>query len=263
MPLSLAKASGSSKTRAAVAARSSVGPASPGTTRSSPSSRAMAASTSGSSVAWRARTSASTTAAPRAASILATVDLPAPMLPVSPTRTGRRPSLMAAFSPGGRRYAGAMLRTRRPARLREPDPTAFAPWPAAGVLVGGAVRDALLGREPSDLDWLVPDPRAACEAAARELGGSCFPLDETRGHWRAVAPGGGVTHDFAPLRGEVEDDLTRRDLTVNALALAASGGVLDPTGGLDDLREGRVRMTSEAALRADPVRPLRAVRFVA
>ncbi|HZW27143.1 MAG TPA: HD domain-containing protein [Trueperaceae bacterium] len=156
-----------------------------------------------------------------------------------------------------------MLRTRRPARLREPDPTAFAPWPAAGVLVGGAVRDALLGREPSDLDWLVPDPRAACEAAARELGGSCFPLDETRGHWRAVAPGGGVTHDFAPLRGEVEDDLTRRDLTVNALALAASGGVLDPTGGLDDLREGRVRMTSEAALRADPVRPLRAVRFVA
>lgn len=157
-----------------------------------------------------------------------------------------------------------MRGTRRPrgGRLRSLDPAAFAPWPAGGVLVGGAVRDALLGRQPTDLDWLVPDPRAACEAAAAALGGSCFALDEERGHWRAVAPGG-ATHDFVPLRGAVEEDLAERDLTVNALALDRGGTVLDPTGGREDLSRGVVRMTSEAALRADTVRPLRAVRFAA
>ncbi|HEX7039054.1 MAG TPA: HD domain-containing protein [Trueperaceae bacterium] len=154
-------------------------------------------------------------------------------------------------------------RARRAVRPRDLDPGAFAPWPEGGLLVGGAVRDALLGQEPRDLDWLVPDPHAACEAAAAAVGGSCFPLDEERGHWRAVAPGGAATHDFAPLRGDVAEDLRRRDLTVNALALDPDGRVHDPTGGLADLRSGTVRMTSEAALRADTVRPLRAVRFAA
>lgn len=154
-------------------------------------------------------------------------------------------------------------RGRRAARLLRLDPGAFAPWPAGGVLVGGAVRDALLGGAPADLDWLVPDPRAACEETAALLGGSCFPLDEERGHWRAVAGDGGATHDFAPLAGALADDLRRRDLTVNALALDASGRLHDPTGGLDDLRAATVRMTSVEALRADTVRPLRAVRFAA
>ncbi len=157
----------------------------------------------------------------------------------------------------------APSRGRRVARPRDPEPGAFAPWPEGGLLVGGAVRDALLGLSPTDLDWLVPDPHAACEATAAALGGSCFPLDEERGHWRAVAPGGAATHDFAPLSGDLDGDLRRRDLTVNALALDPSGRVHDPTGGLADLRDGVVRMTSEQALRADTVRPLRAVRFAA
>lgn len=153
-------------------------------------------------------------------------------------------------------------RARRAVRLQDPDPRAFAPWPEGGLLVGGAVRDALLGRPAKDLDWLVPDPQDACERTAAALGGSCFPLDEERGHWRAVAPGG-VTHDFVALRGAVEDDLRRRDLTVNALALEPTGDVRDPTGGLADLRAGTLRMTSEDALRADTVRPLRAARLAA
>ncbi|HEX7002343.1 MAG TPA: HD domain-containing protein [Trueperaceae bacterium] len=125
------------------------------------------------------------------------------------------------------------------------------------------MRDALLGREAADLDWLVSDPKAACEAAASADGGTCFPLDEERGHWRAIGGVSGRTHDFVPLSGTVEGDLRRRDLTINAMGLTASGELLDPTGGADDLKERVIKVTSEAALRSDPIRPLRAVRFAA
>lgn len=125
------------------------------------------------------------------------------------------------------------------------------------------MRDALLGREAADLDWLVRDPQAACEAAAAADGASCFPLDEERGHWRAVGGPAGRTHDFVPLRGTVDDDLKRRDLTINAMGLTSEGELLDPTGGAADLSGRVVAMTSEAAFRADPIRPLRAVRFAA
>lgn len=151
----------------------------------------------------------------------------------------------------------------RRARTQSIAPERFAPWPRDGLLVGGAVRDALLGRQATDLDWLVPDPRAACEATAALEGGSCFALDEERGHWRAVGGRSGITHDFVPLAGSVEDDLRRRDLTINALALTRAGQLIDPTGGRADLERRSVAMTSEAALRSDPVRPLRAVRFAA
>lgn len=151
----------------------------------------------------------------------------------------------------------------RRARTKSISPDLFGPWPPGGLLVGGALRDALLGRAASDLDWLVPDPRAACEAMAALEGGSCFALDEERGHWRAVGGMSGITHDFVPLLGSVEDDLWRRDLTINAMALDRSGKIVDPTGGQADLERKVVAMTSEEALRSDPVRPLRAVRFAA
>lgn len=151
----------------------------------------------------------------------------------------------------------------RRAKTRSISTERFGPWPAGGLLVGGAVRDALLGHEATDLDWLVPDPRAASEATAAQEGGSSFPLDEERGHWRAVGGTSGVTHDFVPLVGSVEDDLRRRDLTINAIALTSSGELIDPTGGIQDLGRKAIAMTSETALRSDPVRPLRAVRFAA
>ncbi len=139
------------------------------------------------------------------------------------------------------------------------------PWPPGALLVGGAVRDALLGRPARDLDWLVPDPAASADRQARELGGSAFLMDEERSHWRVALPGG-VLHDFTPFRageGDIEADLRRRDLTCNAMALSPAGELMDPTGGATDLKSHRVRMTSLASLEADPVRPLRAVRFAA
>lgn len=138
-------------------------------------------------------------------------------------------------------------------------------WPLNGYLVGGSVRDALLHRPSKDFDWVVPDPAAAARALADSLGGSAFEMDSARRHWR-VAVADGVLHDFAPVRegaSDITGDLALRDLTINALALGQDGRLLDPTGGMDDLNSRVVRTTSLEALRADPVRPLRAVRLAA
>jgi poly(A) polymerase len=123
-----------------------------------------------------------------------------------------------------------------------------------------------VGLAPSDLDWLVPDPAGAAHLQAEAIGGSVFALDEERGHWRVVGPVTGehgvrVVHDFVGAPADPVADLWRRDLTINAMAAKPDGTVLDPTGGLADLSRGVVRMTSRAALDADHVRPLRAVRF--
>src|SRR5690606_14598601 len=140
------------------------------------------------------------------------------------------------------------------------------PWPEAGLLVGGAVRDLLVGRQPVDLDWQVPDPRSAATRQADLLGGSGFALDEQRDHWRVMGPPTSdsqprVCHDFVRAPADPVDDRWRRDLTINALAARPDGSLLDPTGGLADLRDGVVRMTSRTALLADSIRPVRAVRF--
>lgn len=127
------------------------------------------------------------------------------------------------------------------------------------------MRDALLGLPSSDYDWVVPDPRRAALSLGDALGGSAFEMDAERRHWRVALPDG-VLHDFAPVRegaADIAGDLALRDLTINALALPGSGELLDPLGGRADLAAGLVRMTSRAALEADPVRPLRVVRFAA
>ena len=139
------------------------------------------------------------------------------------------------------------------------------PWPDGGHLVGGAVRDALLGLPSSDYDWVGSDPRQAALSLGDALGGSAFEMDAARHHWRVALPDG-VLHDFAPVRegaADIVGDLALRDLPIIALALPGSGELLDPLGGRADLAAGLVRMTSRAALEADPVRPLRVVRFAA
>lgn len=135
-------------------------------------------------------------------------------------------------------------------------------------LVGGAVRDLLLGRPVHDWDFAVE--RGAlrlARAVADTLGGAYFTLDAQRGAGRVIAAApDGTRHelDFAALRGaDLEADLCARDFTVNALALDEMGQMIDPTGGEADLAAGRVRATSEHAFRDDAVRLLRAVRMEA
>ncbi|MFC5849069.1 CCA tRNA nucleotidyltransferase [Deinococcus petrolearius] len=142
-------------------------------------------------------------------------------------------------------------------RRRPPLPS----FPPGALLVGGAVRDWLRGVAPHDFDWAVPGPAAAAQGLAARRGGAAFPLDEERGYWRVRLPDA-TEHDFVPQPADVNDDLLRRDFTVNAMGLSAARDLLDPTGGRADLRAGRLRMVSEANLRADPLRAWRAGRFM-
>lgn len=128
-------------------------------------------------------------------------------------------------------------------------------------IVGGAVRDLLLGRPLLDLDIACRDPHDAARRLARECGGAAFPLSERHGAWR-VALDGERTVDFTPLRDGIEADLATRDFTFNAMALPLEGGEpVDPHGGRADLEAGIVRATSAGIFLADPLRLLRAVRL--
>lgn len=136
-------------------------------------------------------------------------------------------------------------------------------------LVGGAVRDAILGRPVVDLDFAVDgDARRVARLAADRLGGAYYELDDERDTGRVLLPpvGGSRTLDFARLRGGgLEADLRGRDFTINALAVAldAPERVIDPTGGLQDLRDRVLRLAGPTAIEDDPLRALRAVRLAA
>jgi poly(A) polymerase len=138
-------------------------------------------------------------------------------------------------------------------------------------MVGGAVRDRLLGRPLVDLDVVIDgDPAGAARAIACQAkrvgpGAACFPLSEEFGAWRVIARGGAWQIDVEGMRGgSLEADLALRDFTVNAIAEPLDGGEpIDPLGGLADLRAGRLRCAGPAAFAEDPLRVLRLVRVVA
>jgi tRNA nucleotidyltransferase (CCA-adding enzyme) len=141
---------------------------------------------------------------------------------------------------------------------------------ATAYAVGGAVRDALLGRPAGDRDWVVVGTTAQAmrEAGFRQVGadfpvflhpatGEEYALARTE---RKTAPGyrGFVVH--ADPSVTLEQDLQRRDLTINAIAIAPDGRLVDPYGGEADLRAGVLRHVSPA-FAEDPVRILRVARF--
>ena len=136
-------------------------------------------------------------------------------------------------------------------------------------IVGGAVRDAALGRPVTDLDLAVRgDPERVARAVADAVGGPVFPLSEAFGAWRALHPDRDWMVDVTALHGEgINADLARRDFTVNAIALELAGGEPhDPMGGLPDLEARVLRViggpdVEHSAYAADPLRPLRLARL--
>lgn len=131
-------------------------------------------------------------------------------------------------------------------------------------LVGGAVRDLVMGRPVGDLDLtLRGDVRAAAARLADAAGGSMFRLSEEFGAWRVIAPDSSWHADLNPLRGDtLEEDLAARDLTVNAMALPLAGGErVDPFGGEADLAAGTLRAVGPRAFEDDPLRVLRVARI--
>jgi poly(A) polymerase len=152
-------------------------------------------------------------------------------------------------------------------------------------LAGGVVRDWLLGRQPVDIDVVVPSGSLeAASAFARATGGTLVPLDEREGVARVVAMGRAI--DFSRFRkgaGTIEQDLLKRDFSINAMAVAFEDAhdiismdhpdsnaintlktrLVDPLGGLRDLAEKRLRVTGKDAFAEDPLRIMRAFRFAA
>ncbi|MFM7085999.1 MAG: CCA tRNA nucleotidyltransferase [Cyanobium sp.] len=165
---------------------------------------------------------------------------------------------------------GEQLRQLR--RLLDPQrwPLPVGLLPPGTVLVGGAVRDALLGQscERPDLDFVVMgDAVALARDLARRSGGSCVVLDRERSIARLVLAG--WSFDLARCCGaSLAEDLLRRDYGINAIALSLESllgldqaGPIDPAGGLEDLRRGELRALAEANLLADPLRLLRGLRL--
>ncbi|MFZ9478515.1 MAG: multifunctional CCA addition/repair protein [Steroidobacteraceae bacterium] len=139
-------------------------------------------------------------------------------------------------------------------------------------LVGGAVRDALLGRPVAERDWVVVGATPQeLEARGFTPVGRDFPVflhPQSREEYalarleRKTGPGyRGFVTEFAP-DVTLEQDLARRDLTVNAMAQAADGRLIDPHGGRTDLEQRVLRHVSPAFVE-DPVRILRIARFLA
>jgi poly(A) polymerase len=143
--------------------------------------------------------------------------------------------------------------------------TALEEHPGSVWIVGGAIRDALLGHRVADADLAVERGREeeVARAIARVAGGSAFTLSEEFATWRAVAPTDGWHVDVSGLRAEsIEDDLRARDFTLNAIAVPLAGGEpIDPTGGVADADARILRATSEIAFAEDPLRLLRAARL--
>jgi tRNA nucleotidyltransferase/poly(A) polymerase len=135
-------------------------------------------------------------------------------------------------------------------------------------LVGGAVRDLLLGFYTTDLDFVVDgDAIRVARRIANHLGGDYYTLDRERETGRVILREGvpeQVTFDIARMRGEdIQEDLRRRDFTINALAVSLTDPPewIDPTGGAGDLKDKQLRACSAQSLLDDPARSLRAVRF--
>jgi hypothetical protein len=129
-------------------------------------------------------------------------------------------------------------------------------------IVGGAVRDLLLGRPIVDLDVACRNPRDAAHRFARKFGGAVFPLSERHGAWRVATEGAAQTVDFTPLPDGIEADLASRDFTFNAIAVQVEDSDrCDPYEGQADLEAGVVRAVSDTIFVDDPLRLLRAVRL--
>jgi poly(A) polymerase len=141
----------------------------------------------------------------------------------------------------------------------------------SAYLVGGSLRDAMLGRPIRDVDLAVEgDSLAIARAVGEELGATYVPLSAERGIARLVFPGreGEVRFlDFAPLADSIAADLASRDFTIDAMAAPLSEDgrfdLIDPLLGREDLTRGIVRAATPTAFEADGLRLLRGVRIAA
>jgi poly(A) polymerase len=128
-------------------------------------------------------------------------------------------------------------------------------------LVGGAIRDFLLGIKPNDYDFSVSSSGISfARRVARVMNGAFVLLSEEDDEARVVKDN--VIYDFIGFKGDIREDLNRRDFTINAIAIDLDTfGLLDPHNGLEDIKRRNIRPVSENSLFDDPLRVLRGFRF--
>jgi poly(A) polymerase len=131
-------------------------------------------------------------------------------------------------------------------------------------IVGGPVRDGILDRPCHDWDFVCRHARKFAQSLSRRLQATFVVLDDQNRIYRVVLPDK-VTLDFAEIQGKsIDEDLSRRDFTINAMARRfPNGSIIDPFGGQKDLKGKKIRAVSEKAFKDDPLRLLRAFRFQA
>ena len=135
-------------------------------------------------------------------------------------------------------------------------------------LVGGAIRDILIARPIKDIDFVVSrNPREIARKLADELDAAYFVLDEERNTCRVLLEQKSqnkIIFDFAQMRGgSIEEDLMKRDFTINAMAvdLSKPNVIIDPLRGEKDLIDKQLRLVTSTSLTDDPIRTIRAIRY--
>ena len=132
-----------------------------------------------------------------------------------------------------------------------------------GYLVGGAVRDALLGKSTCDRDIAIKGAEQFAKNIAEKFKGTFITLDSEYHIYRVVLQDKINYLDISEIQGKsIEEDLMRRDFTINAIAYDLKNNeFIDVTGGIEDLKNGVLRHIKDENLAEDPLRILRAFRF--
>jgi len=144
------------------------------------------------------------------------------------------------------------------------------------LLVGGAVRDFIMDVKPKDNDWLVTNKTEACmlglgfERVGKSISTPVFfhsldPMREDYALPRKETSTGVTTEDFSfdTTNITIEEDLFRRDFTINAIAMYSNEGLFDPFDGYSDIQAKEIRHLDDNAFMEDPLRIFRAARFAA
>jgi tRNA nucleotidyltransferase (CCA-adding enzyme) len=129
-------------------------------------------------------------------------------------------------------------------------------------LVGGYVRDIFRGIDSPDRDYIVSGNIFPFVSEIRKIVRGTV-VKFKKGDMIRIALKNGLTFDFSRLPGTLEEDLARRDFTINAIAWSPEKGIIDPYNGLKDIEQKKIRYISKENLISDPLRMLRAYRFAA
>ena len=139
------------------------------------------------------------------------------------------------------------------------------PETKGAYIIGGSIRDLLLGRAPADYDIAVEgNPEEFAKKTAANTAGHMVELGKADQRIFRVVFGPHI-FDIAAINGvDIKEDLKKRDFTINAMAYALSSGeIIDCRGGLQDLVDRKIRMVSKKIFNKDPIRLLRAYRMSA